>query len=44
MKRILIAATLVAAMAVSQAHAQTKTLKEMIVGTWIFGVAEVVGA
>ncbi len=46
MKRILIAATLVAAMAVGQgvdkAHAQTKTLRELIVGTWIFGVAEVV--
>jgi hypothetical protein len=43
MKRIWIATALVAAMEVSQlAHAQTKTLKEQIVGTWIFGVAEVV--
>lgn len=46
MKRICIVATLVAAMAAGQlagpAHAQTKTLKEQIVGTWIFGVAEVV--
>ncbi len=42
MKRIWIAAVLAAAMAVSQAHAQTKTLREQIVGTWIFGVAEVV--
>jgi hypothetical protein len=46
MKRIWVAAALAAAMAVGQsfglAQAQTKTLKEQIVGAWIFGVAEVV--
>lgn len=46
MKRILIAVALAVAMltgqAQQQAQAQTKTLKEQIVGTWIFGVAEVV--
>ena len=31
-----------AMLAVGTAHAQTKSLREQIVGTWIFGVAEVV--
>jgi hypothetical protein len=40
---VLAAVTLVAAVLVTgQANAQSKSLREMIVGTWIFGVAEVV--
>ena len=42
MKFIRIAAVMAAMLAVGTAHAQTKSLREQIVGTWIFGVAEVV--
>ena len=45
MKKIYLAAAIAAVLMVGQiigpANAQTKTLREMIVGTWIFGVAEV---
>ena len=41
-KFIRIAAVTAAMLAVGTAHAQTKSLREKIVGTWIFGVAEVV--
>jgi hypothetical protein len=39
---IRIAAVMAAMLAAGTAHAQTKSLREQIVGTWIFGVAEVV--
>lgn len=42
MRFIRIAAVIVAMLAVGAAHAQSKTLREQIVGTWIFRVAEVV--
>ena len=42
MKFIRITAVMAAVLAVGTAHAQTKSLREQIVGTWIFGVAEVV--
>lgn len=47
MKKSYLAAAIVAAFLmmgqfIEHANAQTKTLREMIVGTWIFGVAEVV--
>lgn len=42
MKLIRIAAALAAVLFAGSAQAQTKSLREQIVGTWVFGVAEVV--
>ena len=42
MKLIRIAALMATMLAAGTAHTQTKSLREQIVGTWIFGVAEVV--
>lgn len=42
MKLIRIAAVMAAMLAVGSAQAETRSLREQIVGTWIFGVAEVV--
>jgi hypothetical protein len=41
-KLIRIAAVMAAMLAVGSAQAETRSLREQIVGTWIFGVAEVV--
>jgi hypothetical protein len=42
LKLIRIAAVMAAMLAVGSAQAETRSLREQIVGTWIFGVAEVV--
>ena len=42
MKFIRIAAATAALLAAGAVHAQGKSLREQIVGSWIFGVAEVV--